>query len=49
MAQVSLAATSRTESGKGVARSLRRDGRVPATMYGHGMVSRSLSVDHKPP
>lgn len=47
MAQVSLAATSRTESGKGVARSLRRDGRVPATMYGHGMVSRSLSVDHK--
>lgn len=47
MAQVSLAAASRTESGKGVARSLRRDGRVPATMYGHGMATRSLSVDHK--
>ena len=47
MAQVSLAATSRTESGKGVARSLRREGRVPATMYGHGMATRSLSVDHK--
>lgn len=47
MAQVSLAAASRTESGKGAARSLRRDGRVPATMYGHGIAARSLSVDHK--
>ena len=47
MAKVSLAATSRTESGKGVARSLRREGRVPATIYGHGIAARSLSVDHK--
>ncbi|MES2124834.1 MAG: 50S ribosomal protein L25 [Gemmatimonadota bacterium] len=47
MAQVSLAAVSRKESGKGAARSLRRDGRVPATMYGHGIAARSLSVDHK--
>ncbi|MES2303920.1 MAG: 50S ribosomal protein L25 [Gemmatimonadota bacterium] len=47
MAQVSLAAASRTESGKGAARSLRREGRVPATMYGHGIAARSLSVDHK--
>jgi len=47
MAKVSLAAASRTESGKGVARSLRREGRVPATMYGHGIAARSLSVDHK--
>ncbi len=47
MAQVSLAAASRTEAGKGAARSLRRDGRVPATIYGHGIAARSLSVDHK--
>ncbi|MEP6590500.1 MAG: 50S ribosomal protein L25 [Gemmatimonadota bacterium] len=47
MAQVSLAAASRTESGKGAARSLRREGRVPATLYGHGITTRSLSVDHK--
>lgn len=47
MAQVNLAAVSRTESGKGAARSLRREGRVPATMYGHGIAARSLSVDHK--
>ena len=47
MAQVSLAATSRTASGKGAARSLRREGRVPATIYGHGLATRSLSVDHK--
>jgi large subunit ribosomal protein L25 len=47
MAKVSLAAASRMESGKGVARSLRREGRVPATLYGHGIAARSLSVDHK--
>lgn len=47
MAQVNLEATSRTESGKGPARSLRREGRVPATIYGHGISARSLSVDHK--
>jgi large subunit ribosomal protein L25 len=47
MAQVNLAAASRTVSGKGAARSLRREGRVPATLYGHGIAAQSLSVDHK--
>ena len=36
MATASLSASARTGTGKGVARSLRRDGRVPAVIYGHG-------------
>jgi large subunit ribosomal protein L25 len=47
MHQVSLAAESRTNVGKGAARSLRRDGRVPAVIYGHGRDPLPLSVDHK--
>jgi len=38
-------AAPRTESGKGAARQLRRQGRVPAIMYGHGDDTQSLSVD----
>jgi len=40
-----LSATPRTESGKTVARNLRRAGRVPAVMYGHGDATHVLSVD----
>ena len=36
MQHVSLAAESRTNTGKGAARSLRRQGKVPAVIYGHG-------------
>ncbi|MGA4508041.1 50S ribosomal protein L25/general stress protein Ctc [Propionibacteriaceae bacterium G1746] len=36
MAEITLAAQSRTEFGKGAARRLRRDGQVPAVLYGHG-------------
>lgn len=39
-----LAATSRTVTGKAVAR-LRREGQLPAVVYGHGTQSESLSVD----
>jgi large subunit ribosomal protein L25 len=39
-----LAATSRTVTGKAVAR-LRRDGRLPAVVYGHGVASQSVSLD----
>jgi large subunit ribosomal protein L25 len=46
MQHVKLAADSRVDTGKGAARSLRRAGRVPATIYGHGLATRSLSVDH---
>jgi large subunit ribosomal protein L25 len=40
----SLAASSRTVTGKQVAR-LRRDGLLPAVVYGHGMSSEALTVD----
>jgi large subunit ribosomal protein L25 len=36
MADATLNATLRTEFGKGASRRLRRDGRVPAVIYGHG-------------
>lgn len=39
-----LAAASRSVTGKAVAR-LRREGRVPAVVYGHGTASESLSLD----
>lgn len=45
MATASLSASARTGTGKGVARSLRRDGRVPAVIYGHARAPQSLSVD----
>lgn len=34
--EIKLAADSRTEFGKGASRRLRRDGKVPAVIYGHG-------------
>lgn len=46
MAQsASLQASRRAGNGKGVARSLRRAGSVPAVIYGHGRAAESLSVD----
>ncbi|MDR6974908.1 large subunit ribosomal protein L25 [Streptomyces sp. 3330] len=36
MAEVKLAAETRTEFGKGAARRIRRDSKVPAVVYGHG-------------
>ncbi|MFI5676888.1 50S ribosomal protein L25/general stress protein Ctc [Streptomyces cellulosae] len=36
MADVKLAAETRTEFGKGAARRIRRDNKVPAVVYGHG-------------
>ena len=44
MERILLNANIRTESGKGVARSLRRSGRIPAVLYGKG-VSTSISLD----
>ncbi|MEO6066963.1 MAG: 50S ribosomal protein L25 [Gemmatimonadales bacterium] len=40
-----LAAESRTTKGKGAARTLRRQGRVPAVIYGHHREPTSLSVE----
>jgi large subunit ribosomal protein L25 len=36
MSETKLQAQPRTEFGKGAARRVRRDGRIPAVMYGHG-------------
>jgi large subunit ribosomal protein L25 len=44
MATASLSATRRTDTGKGNARSLRRDGQIPAVIYGHARESQPLAV-----
>ena len=44
MPEVHIAATSRTEFGKGAARRERRAGRVPAVLYGHGTPPRHVSL-----
>lgn len=43
--QASLQAEPRDASGKGVARTLRRTGRIPAVIYGHHRAPAALSVD----
>src|SRR5688572_5392054 len=44
MASATLTASARDSAGKGVARSLRRDGRIPAVIYGAARESLALSV-----
>jgi large subunit ribosomal protein L25 len=44
MANASLGAETRSDSGKGFARKLRAAGRVPGIVYGHGREPQSLSV-----
>ena len=45
MAEQKLVASAREDSGKGVARKLRADGRVPAVLYGQGADPQPISVD----
>jgi large subunit ribosomal protein L25 len=45
MATASLGAESRTDKGKGVARKLRHDGKIPGVIYGHGRAPQSLVVN----
>ena len=45
MAQVQLEAAVRTDTGKGAARSLRRGGKVPAVIYGHGREPEALVIE----
>ncbi|MDP6979294.1 MAG: 50S ribosomal protein L25 [Myxococcota bacterium] len=47
MGDASLAVELRTETGKGVARKLRAEGRIPAVLYGHGNPSVSLTLEAK--
>ena len=44
MPEVSIAAQPRSEFGKGAARRVRRDHRVPAVLYGHGTPPRHVSL-----
>jgi len=43
--QATIEAASRDNTGKGIARSLRRAGRIPAVIYGRGRAPEALSVD----
>ena len=43
--QITLAASSRHQTGTGSARTLRRAGKVPAIIYGHGREPEALSID----
>jgi len=43
--QLNLAATSRPKTGTGAARELRRQGRIPAVIYGHGREPEALAID----
>ena len=44
MPEVRIAAEPRTEFGKGAARRVRRAGRVPAVLYGHGTDTRHVTL-----
>ncbi len=45
MATISLKATTRTDSGKGVARKIRREGNIPAVVYRGGDNATSVVID----
>ena len=44
MPEVHITAQTRAEFGKGAARRIRRDGLVPAVLYGHGTETRHLNL-----
>jgi large subunit ribosomal protein L25 len=43
--QANLHAATRSDTGKGAARSLRREGKVPGVIYGHGRTPEPLAVE----
>ncbi len=45
MASAQLSATTRDGRGKGSARTLRAEGKIPAVIYGHGRDPQSLAID----
>jgi large subunit ribosomal protein L25 len=45
--QIELIAESREDAGKGASRRLRRQGKLPAVLYGGGRPPRSLTLDHQ--
>ena len=47
MASEQLSASARDIGGKGVARKLRSEGRIPAVVYGHGREPQPLSINSR--
>jgi large subunit ribosomal protein L25 len=47
MAMVSFAATARPRAGKGAARQARREGKVPAVIYGDNQTPVTISLDYR--
>lgn len=47
MAQTELKATARPRAGKGAARQARREGKVPAVIYGDGQPPETIALDYK--
>ncbi|MCA9722158.1 MAG: 50S ribosomal protein L25, partial [Gemmatimonadetes bacterium] len=47
MDAVTLDAATRSNIGKGAARALRRDGKIPAVIYGHGRDPQALELDQR--
>ncbi|HXV15693.1 MAG TPA: 50S ribosomal protein L25 [Gemmatimonadaceae bacterium] len=47
MASEHLSASARDRGGKGVARKLRSEGRIPAVVYGHGREPQPLSINSR--
>lgn len=45
MANTTLSASARSETGKGAARKLRQSGNIPAVIYGHGREPQSLTIN----
>ncbi|WEB42191.1 50S ribosomal protein L25/general stress protein Ctc [Streptomyces yunnanensis] len=45
MAEIKLAAEARNDFGKGAARRLRREAKIPAVIYGHGAEPKHVAVD----
>src|SRR4051812_17685981 len=43
--QANLPVTTRTVTGKGAARTLRREGKVPGVIYGHGRPAEPVTVE----
>jgi large subunit ribosomal protein L25 len=44
--QANLQAATRTHTGKGAARALRREGKVPGVIYGHGRAAEALTIEN---
>jgi len=44
MAEVKISGTRRTEFGKGASRRARRDGQIPAVIYGHGVAPQHVTL-----